>query len=312
MVNVILGSGISGLIANNIVKTDIVFEKNSFSGGGFINSLGPKYIHGTKENILFFKRFTRIDIQKIIYKYFLNGSFTNAIKDTDIQTYNKNMGYHFSSSMNRGEKTNEGFFLTSLNFFKYSNIKYNCEVLNIDIEKKVVYYLKDLKYKKKKYDNLISTIECKSFLNLSKYKDFSIFKHLNSKAVMYVEAYVDSSDFIDCFFFYNLDSEYKFYRCTKKSENILVFEFIFEDIDYGKCIYSFCKIFNKNIIKLNYYYNKFGKVFSDNEEELNGLIDFYKNKNIYFLGRNSTYSHDRVQDIIKKADSIKHELKTSI
>jgi hypothetical protein len=299
---IIIGAGISGLIAANIIEDSIVLERSNKIGGDFINSLGPKYIHCTQENLEFFSKFYQIKEEEVIQKFYKNDTFIDCIEDADIKIYNEKMGYEFSSSMNRGEKTNKGFFINSVEQLN-KNVVLNCQIIGISLKNKKINCFVNDHIKVYEYDNLISTVDLKKFAELI-HEEKLVEGKIFAKPVTYIDCEVKENN-LNFDFFYNFDEKYRFYRCTKNRFNKnIIFEFISEkDQNYTPDVFLFLEKHGIVIKKLSTHTNPLGKI---NSKDLN--LEQLQEKGIFFLGRNANYSHDRIQDVVKNIQKIKNTI----
>lgn len=294
--NIIIGAGLSGAILSNILKEDylILESKKTFGGEMFNNILGPKMIHRTAETSIFFNCY-------IITKRLIS---TKTLKDgiecNDKSIYDKKMGYSFNNSKNN---QNDEFDALSINwkyFYDDIKIQYNVRILNIDFDKHIIYALKNDDLIKYEYENLISTIDLFNFIKLTGLAfDLNLLK---TKGVIYInfngKYNIKNEKLFKYDFWYNL-TDNEFFRCTKLDNSYTIEVYPEHTNNIYNQISKYFDI-NTDFQKPTFYYNPNAKIWS--LQEIN--FDLFASNNIYLLGRNALYNHDRIQDSIKIAYEI--------
>lgn len=295
----IIGGGISGCIMGHLLKNNyLVLERNRILGGEMSNTiLGPKLYHDTPETRNLFREYV------VSTRSVKTITLLDCVKTDDKSTYDKKIGYSFSNSQNSSISAFSALNLDLTDF--YDDVCFeSAQVLSIDKNKHFVYCLVNKQLVIFEYDNLVSTIDFELLCRLSNiHNDYA----LKKRGVVYVSfnaRYKNEFEYLNKYsFWYNL-TESEFFRCTNVSTNYYTLELFIENtINIQEQI---SKYFNLKNDKLEYNYNPSAKIWIDS----NNIIkyDTLKKYNIYLLGRNALYNHDRIQDVILSAKQIKKEI----
>jgi hypothetical protein len=312
----ILGGGISGLIALHYIKDSVLFEASNDIAKDFLDNVFPKFIHyNAKTESLFEELDLKVKIKKFRVGIYENGMIYDFFDDTfkkekRIEVYNKycmkkygkivedKMNGYLSGNFERDYIENK-FELVDAIKNKYSDrIVFNHRVDKIDLESKTVYFNNDLFSDSfdVKYDKLISTLPVDIFSRVSRSKFTYNFVELKMATVFVGEnsklKYLDSWDFI-----YVTDGQYPFHRIIiNKANNCLIFEFSDMIKDISECV-NFAKYFYTEVGAYSFRDFKFA-VLKDNKTEIY-IPD------VYFIGRFSTGNYAvKIQEVIDGAKSI--------
>ena len=299
--NAIIGAGISGCIMAHILKSDyLIIERSSKVGGEMSNNiLGPKMFHKTKETEDFFKDYIKdsYKVKNITLKDEL------VVKNDDLDTYKKKIGYSFENSKNSSMSEFDALELDLDSFYKDKSILTNANIIKIDLDKHLIYILSNNEIITIIYTNIISTIDYSLFCNLCGLKNKF---DLQKRGVIYANFKADYGVYFtflkDYNFWYNL-TDNEFFRCTNLKDSVTV-ELFTEN--YDNLQYQLKKYF-RYVEDLKCYYNPNAKIWNNSQQQI--LYNSLNRTDVYLIGRNSMYNHDRIQDSIKVAKQIEKEIK---
>lgn len=296
---IIIGGGISGCIASEILQDDtLIIERSPKLGGEMSNEiLGPKLYHSTDITKTFFKHYIK-SIKNIYCKTLKNG-----VQCNDKSSYNKKIGYSFNNSQNSSISEFQALKLDLESFYNKQKAMISANVIKIDVNKKLVYVLQNKKIHIFSYEYILSTIDYEFFMHLCNLK---VSIDLRRRGVLY---YNFNADYLEKFehlskvdFWYNL-SDHEFFRCTNLENGTKTLEIFVED--FGSISEQISKYFKSATDGL-VYYNPSAKIWTSSKTlSYNEL----KWANIYLLGRNALYNHDRIQDVISSMQQIAKEIK---
>lgn len=296
--NVIIGAGISGCILGKILNDKYLIIERLNSVGGEMNNniLGPKLFHKTPETEEFFKN----QIKSVVK--IKNITLNNGVINDDKDVYEKKIGYSFSNSKNSSINEFDSFELDLNSFYSSLNIMLGANILKIDLDKKCLYVLHNKKLIKISYNYLISTIDYDLFTKICNIKnDYDLVR----RGVVYVNMgakYKEKFSYLKNYnFWYNLTEE-EFFRCTNFEDRVTIEVFI-ENCENLQLQLN--KYF-QNIADFKYYYNPNAKIWNKSKQQI--VYNLLKDKNVYLLGRNAMYNHDRIQDSIVKSYLILKEI----
>lgn len=295
---IIIGAGISGCILGKILSDYVILEKSNIIGGEMNNIiLGPKLYHSTNITNVFFKNYIKsiIDIQTI--------TLLDSKKCVNKAIYDSKIGYTFKNSQNSSLDKFKALDINLNSFYEHINIDKNIKILNIDINNKKIYCLKDQDFIIYNYNYLISTIDFEVFIKLCNLKNEYDTKKRGIIYLHFLANYKKQYQYLQQYnFWYNLTNK-EFFRCTNlKQQYMYTIELFPENIiNYKQQI---DKYFDYNSNMLEIYYNPNAKIWCNGKQI---LYNIFKTNNIYLLGRNALYNHDRIQDVIKSAEIIKEE-----
>lgn len=295
---IIIGAGMSGCILGKILKEKYLIIERSNSVGGEMNNniLGPKLFHKTLEIEDFFKK----QIKNIVKAR--NITLNNGVISDDKSVYEKKIGYSFSNSKNSSISEFYALLLDLNSFYSNLNLMLSANILKIDLDKKCMYILRNKELVKISYNYLISTIDYDLFTKLCNIKNNY---NLAKRGVVYINMkakYLEKFDYLkDYNFWYNL-TENEFFRCTNFEDRITIEAFIenCDDLELQLNKYFL------NISDFKYYYNPNAKIWNKSAQQIK--YDSLRDKNVYLLGRNAMYNHDRIQDSIIKSYLILDEI----
>ena len=293
--NIILGCGITGLIASQLIKNCIVLERSDIVASDFLDDSFPKFLHN---NEIIRELYTALNIQPIT-KQFKIGIYESPMCDFYDNDIDKKKAYEKYCIKKYGkivEDKMNGFLANSVPSYisnkqqlidtmyktNQSKIFLHSEIKNIDLTEHSV-LTNDKKFF---YDNLISTIPIDIFNKLASAE----IKNIKYLTINVVVAFL-STPILDLDFIYVPDSNYSFHRinCSADRRKI-VFEFAkqpsIED----------CQRFLKDSKIESIDIKTFSFPITDEKVTL---------KNVYFLGRFSEGQYKlKVEDIIDAARQI--------
>jgi hypothetical protein len=309
MTTIILGAGLTGLLARFYIKDSILIG-NEIGGENLrVNfPLGPRFLKKTKETLDLLEDLNLPIKEKTVkIGYYYNNKIHNTIpKNLIAKYYKKTRGIFVEpdkipdSAMSNRENV---FSALDVNFdLLISTIKSKIlenssngvivdNIKKIDLEKQV------LKGERNhyKYDVLINTIPLPEFVKISKIRIPIEFEYLPI-TYLYVKCMNNNLDlkFNGYSYIYFPEECIKFYRITKTDNSKFVFEypFIIKPIKVRKYI-NF-----KYFICLNIYYSKYGH-FKELEKNSISLAN-----NVKMLGRYAEWRHLRIHDVLKRIREI--------
>ena len=297
--HLIIGGGISGVIASEILGDSLIIERASFLGGEMTNNiLGPKMYHDTPSTRNFFRKYV-MSTSTIRSTTILDGK-----ECTDKKAYDKKIGYSFKNSQNSSLKQFSSLNLDLEPLYENQNALLSSNVIKIDISKKLVYVLCNKAICIIQYDYLISTIDYELFLRLCDLKNDI---ELKKRGVLYYNFKGDYKQEFqhlnDYNFWYNLTND-EFFRCTNLSKKEHTLELFTENSI--NIVEQVSKYFD-SITDALVYYNPSAKIWTKTANFIK--YNKFNEANIYLLGRNALYNHDRIQDSIDTAYMISKEIK---
>ena len=296
---IIIGGGISGCIASEILNDNsLIIERSCSLGGEMGNTmLGPKLYHYTEQTATFFEKYTK-SISKV-----RSITLNNGVKTDDKSTYDKKIGYSFSNSQNSSLSEFQALNLDLQSFYNKQNALLSAQVIKIDINNRLVYVLCNKAVDIYHYEYLISTIDYELFIRLCGLKNCI---ELEKRGVLYYNfngIYSKEFEYLNDYnFWYNLTDK-EFFRCTNLSKENHTVELFVENS--RNIIEQICRYF-KSVTNGLVYYNPSAKIWTKFEAGIK--YNTLKWANIYLLGRNALCNHDRIQDVISSAYNIKKEI----
>ena len=226
-----------------------------------------------------------------------------VIKRDDFDTYKKKIGYSFENSKNSSMSEFDALELDLDSFYKDKSILTNANIIKIDLDKHLIYILSNNEIITIIYTNIISTIDYSLFCNLCGLKNKF---DLQKRGVIYANFKADYGVYFtflkDYNFWYNL-TDNEFFRCTNLKDSVTV-ELFTEN--YDNLQYQLKKYF-RYVEDLKCYYNPNAKIWNNSQQQI--LYNSLNKTDVYLIGRNSMYNHDRIQDSIKVAKQIEKEIK---
>jgi hypothetical protein len=309
MNNIILGGGIAGLFALNIVPESTLIEGTDKLAADFIDNTFPKYIHDTPEVQPFAEGIKREDFDiAILYdgyfiNFFDNTSLEKKVEVLEAYCIKKYGDYAANTLLDKMNGYASGKYMRQFVGDKNELIKrlvgkkHNVELLRritfIDtVNKSVVTDTKEFHY-----DNLISTLPVNVFASLSHIK--IKVKPLNI-AVIRVKY---EGEFGICkHFIYAVDEGYHFHRINvNRDTSELIFEMDIGHEDDIRTCFDFMSIYN--IKHGKFKFQKYKLPVTDELPEI---------ENVYFLGRSAVGDYSiKIEDIIKHARQIEADIRDS-
>ena len=309
MTTVILGAGLTGLLAKFYIKDSILIGDEIGGENSRANfPLGPRFLKKTKETLDLLEDLNLPVKEKTVkIGYYYNNRVHDIIpKNLIVKYYEKTRGISLDS-YNVPESTmsngNNVFSALDVNFdllistLKSKISENSSNNIIIDNIKKINLKKQLLKGEKNtyKYDVLITTIPLPDFIKISKIKTSINFEYLPI-TYLYLKCMNDNLDlrFDGYSYIYFPEKNIKFYRITKTNNSKFVFEFpfIIKPTQLRKHINL------KYFMFLNVYYSKYGHF----KELKKDSISFPNN--IKMLGRYAEWRHLRVHDTLRRIREI--------
>lgn len=315
--NVILGAGISGVIASLYLKNSLIFEKRDFIAIDILDDSMPKYFHYNeevkrfcehihfipelekfkvgifykREYIDFYNKNTSIDYRRDIYRRYISKKYSIDIDSADIDRYRNKMNSYLKNSTIE-YISNKAELINHCNRMIKDKLYLNHEVNRIDVINKELEFTNGLKFS---YNNLISTIPISTFLKLSGVNIDIDKKELVNAIFVIVQA---PKKILEYNFIYIIDEHYRFHRVNiSNDKKCISFEFnnfidsydCMQFLDYNK-IEAFFDM--TNILKIDC-------IDSETRKKL-------KFDNVEFLGRFAQGDYNiKVEDVIRRCESWK-------
>jgi len=302
LVNVIIGGGISGLLALNIIPDSMLLESSGELAKDLYDMTFPKYVHDTTEIAEFAKGLKRekFDIMIMNEGYFMN-FFNNTRKEQQFQIFqayrlkkygqslipvslDKMNGYLSGKRANKFIADKEGLVKNLCT--QGLRIETNNEVSLIDLENKSLKANGTTYF----YDNLISTIPISTFSKLS-----GLHLDIRFITIPVIRVSIESKFDICKHFIYSVDFSYHFHRINvNESMNELVFEMDTKHQDDVRTCLDFLVDYKIKYGAINKQTYKFPVV------DKFPILD-----NTYFLGRLAEGNYSiKIEDVIKHARQI--------
>ena len=343
--NVILGGGLSGLIAGYYLPDSIILEKTSLAGGAMKTHIildrydednrasakfhtGLKYLHATDSvNNLFKSLILHADRRKIIGKIFYNNLLSDFGKHTPkilIKEYfEKTRRQKLTADIDLSEikvmnstldeKEHDG--ITNISELierlkKKVKIAYDCDVGFVDFASKTVFLRNGYEFQ---YDNLISTIPLPALGQLN-FKDFNMASTYSHVICFKVRDFVTPKyDYI-----YFPEAKYRFHRVSFYGDVVCVEISALAKDDYSsevKKILNDLKIVDETKIAITApHISEYGHFKYDykSKEKLNSIKEWLSAHDVYTVGRYANWDHSEkidktIENIIKIAEEIKNE-----
>jgi hypothetical protein len=309
MTTVILGAGITGLLAKFYIKDSILIGNEIGGENSRVNfPLGPRFLKKTKETLDLLEDLNLPVKEKTVkIGYYYNNRVHDTIpKGLIAKYYEKTRGITLDfddvpeSTMSNGDNVfsaldvNFDLLISTIKSRIFENSSNNIIVDNI---KKINLEKQNLKGERNiyEYDVLINTIPLPDFVKISKIKTSINFEYLPI-TYLYVKCMNDNLDLkFDGYSYIYFPEEYtKFYRITKTCNSKFVFEFplIIKPNQLRKHINL------KYFMFLNVYYSKYGH-FKELKKDSISLPN-----NVKMLGRYAEWRHLRVHDTLKRIREI--------
>jgi hypothetical protein len=299
---IIIGGGISGLLALHYNKDAVLFEASNSIATDFLNDLFPKYIH-CKQNILELYEELKIIPQKeefkikVYYKSdeidFFSNNLTDLQKAIIYEDYcNKKYEKIKENKMNGFVSgNNEKFYIKNkkelikkLHRENMKRIFLKYKAINIDLKSKLIHFDRGKTFS---YDTLISTIPIDIFSRLT-CSDVNI-SELNLSLVCCILKN-RRHEFFNRDFIYVPDLNYTFHRINVcKEKRMITFE-LCNDTSCSFDIYAF--LHEKNLEYKKIFEIDYKIPYVNQEVKIDG---------VKFLGRFATGDYEiQVSDILEE------------